>query len=100
MKLDFLVELLSGTIAQAGESKLVEVLQDLHDSNLADYKAAIAGGKALVQHLEPLVKKSKTKIDDLVISAIGDAIDLSASSNEISFNNDGSIAESVSSVTQ
>lgn len=83
MNLNFLVELFSKTIADAGESKLKEVLQNLHDQNEAEYKAAIYGGHALVKRLRPLVEKSKTSIDDAVLGAIDDAINESAKANGI-----------------
>ncbi len=85
MDLTFLVSALSGTLAAAGESSLDAVLQDLHDSNLADYTAAIQGGHALVQHLKPLVAKSKTKIDDIFINALDQAINMSAAANNVAF---------------
>lgn len=71
-----------GTVA---ESKLVPLLQDLHDSNPDDYKAAITGGHALVKHLGPLTSKSATKIDDMVVQALDNAINESAAANGISF---------------
>lgn len=83
MKLDFMIELLAATITTALQSKLVDVLQDLHDSNEADYNAAIAGGNALVNHLKPITLKSKTKIDDMVVTALTGAIAASAALNSV-----------------
>lgn len=80
MNLNFLLELVAGTITQAGESKLVEVLNQLHKDQPADYKAACAGGLALVTHLQPLVSKTGTKIDDIFINGIEDAINMSLAS--------------------
>lgn len=77
---------LAGTALQTvAESKLVPILQDLHDSNPDDYKAAIQGGHALVKHLMPLTAKSTTKIDDMVIAALDQAINESAAANGITF---------------
>ncbi len=86
MNLDFLVNLFSAALQTAGESKLIEILQDLHDSNPDDYKAAITGGHALVKHLVPLVTKSKSKIDDAIINALDDAINQSAAANGVDLN--------------
>lgn len=78
---DFLVNSFSGALQTVGESKLEDILQDLHDSNLADYEAAIAGGTALIAHIEPFVVKSKTKIDDAIVAALKDAIAKSSATN-------------------
>lgn len=83
MNLDFLVNLFSAALQTAGESKLEEILQDLHDSNPADYKAAVTGGHALVKHLKPLVLASKTKIDNAIVDALDDAINTSAAANGV-----------------
>lgn len=80
---DFVVSLFSGAIQTVGESKLKDVLQDLHDSNVDDYQAAIQGGDALIKHLQPLVTKSANKIDDAVLGALREAITESAISNGI-----------------
>jgi len=81
--LEFLLGTVTGALTSIGESKLEDVLQQLHDSNPDDYKAAISGGNALVKHLQPLVQKSATKIDDAVLSAIGQAVATSAEKNGI-----------------
>lgn len=83
MNFDFLVNLFSAALQTAGESKLVEILQDLHDSNKDDYDAAIHGGYALVKHLKPLTDKSKTKIDNAIVDALLDAIQTSANENDV-----------------
>jgi hypothetical protein len=75
MNLNFLLELIAGTLEEAGESKLVEVLVQLKKDQPADYEAASAGAKALVIHVLPLVQKTKTKIDDIFISGLGEAFD-------------------------
>ena len=80
---ELLLGLLAGALETAGESKLIEVLQDLHDKNPDQYKAAIYGGNALVKALLPVVTKSKTKIDDIFILSLNDAIQTSATNNGI-----------------
>lgn len=80
---DFLLNSLTGALQTVGESKLQDLLQDLHDSNLDDYKATIAAGVALLKHLTPLVEKSKSKIDDAIVGALQDAIKMSAKMNGI-----------------
>lgn len=80
---EFLLNILSGAIESVGESKLVEVLQKLHDNAPDEYRAAIFGGHALASRLKPLVAKSGTKIDDALVDALHDAIHTSAAANGV-----------------
>lgn len=80
---EFLINLLLGTIETLEESALIAILQTLHDKNLDQYKAAIYGGNALVKALQPLVKGSKTNIDDVILKGLQDAIEQSARNNGI-----------------
>lgn len=82
---DFLLGTLTGALETVGESKLEAILQDLHDSNEADYNACINGLHAGVGHLLPLVAKSKNKIDDAIVKALNEAVDASAAANNIVF---------------
>lgn len=82
---DFLLGTLTGALETVGESKLEVTLQDLHDSNLADYEAAINGLHAGVVHLLPLVAKSANKIDDAIVKALNEAVNASAETNGITF---------------
>ena len=63
---------------------MVDLLQELHDTNPAQYKAAIQGGKALVSVLQPIVSGTKTKIDDAIINALAEALNQSAINNAAS----------------
>lgn len=83
---EFLLGTLTGVLTTVGESKLEAILQDLHDSNEGDWKAAITGGNALITHLQPLVTKSKTGIDDAIVAAISEAIQASAAANGFDLN--------------
>lgn len=80
---NFLVELLAGTLAEVGESKLVDVLQELHDKDQAAYKSVIFGGMSFVTGISKLTDKTKTKIDDAIVNAIREAIETSAANNGI-----------------
>lgn len=80
---EFLLNLLTSTLETIGESKLIEILQKLHDKNLAQYKAAIYGGQALCDALGGFVTGTTTKIDDAILGAIRDAIKVSAAANGI-----------------
>lgn len=80
---EFLLSTLSGALTTVGESKLEEVLQQLHDKDPIQYEAAIKGGNALVIALLPCVAKTGTKIDDAIVNALADAIKVSASANNI-----------------
>lgn len=78
---ELLLSTLTGALETVGETKLLEVLQQLHDKNPEQYAAAIAGGKALVSALQPLVLKSGTKIDDAILAALSEAIAASEAAN-------------------
>jgi hypothetical protein len=78
---DFLLNTLSSSLETIGETKLVEVLQQLHDKNPEQYQAAILGGQALVTALLPIVSKTGTKIDDAIVKALSEAIATSSSLN-------------------
>lgn len=80
---ELLFKLFSGAIENVGESKLEDALQKLHDSNPTAYRAAVIGGHALCKALQPIVTDSKTQIDDIVLSAISDAIRDSAAANGV-----------------
>lgn len=79
---EFLLGTLVGALETIGESKLIEVLQKLHDSDITAYNAAISGGYALVTALQPLVAGSGTKIDDAFVNALAEAIAASAEANQ------------------
>lgn len=80
---ELIFNLLAGSLQAIGESKLVEVLQQLHDKNPAQYQVAILGGLQLVLALEPLVLKTGTKIDDAIVKALREAIETSAKTNSV-----------------
>ena len=78
---ELLFNLFSSSLETIGESKLEEILQKLHDKNPGQYKVAILGGLQLVLALEPLVLTTGTKIDDAIVKALKEAINVSAKSN-------------------
>ena len=80
---EFLLNLLSNSLENVGESKLIEVLQKLHDKNRDQYLAALLGGRALTLALLPVVEGTGTKIDDAIVSSLFDAIQTSAANNSI-----------------
>lgn len=84
---NFLLELLAGSLAEVGESKLVEVLQELHDKDKtedkSDYKSVLLGGLSFVTGISKLTSKTKSKLDDALVSSIKDAIEASAKANDI-----------------
>lgn len=83
---EFLLNLLTSTLETIGESKLIEILQKLHDSHPDQYRAAIYGGKALVNGLTPFISGTATHIDDAILKAIDEAIKTSAANNGIDLN--------------
>lgn len=78
---EIMLGLFSGALETVGESKLIEVLEQLRVADEPKYKAAIFGGHALVTALVPVVTKTGTKIDDAIMNALGDAIEMSAQMN-------------------
>lgn len=80
---DFLLNTLSGTLTTVGESKLIEVLQQLHAKDVIQYEAAIRGGHSLVLALLPIVVKTGNKIDDAIVNSLDEAIKVSAKLNDI-----------------
>ena len=80
---EVLLSALSSTLETVGETKLIEVLQELHDKNPELYQSAIDGGKVLCNALTPVVTKSGTKIDDAIINALREAIEISEASNPV-----------------
>ncbi len=78
---EILLNALSISLEAIGETKLVEVLQKLHDADEFQYWEAIKGGRVIVNSLSPLIAKSKTPIDDALINSLRDAIETSAAAN-------------------
>lgn len=87
MAQNFLLELLAGTLTEVGESKLVEVLQQLHDKDTtedkSDYISVLQGGLSFTTGISKLTNKTKTKLDDALVNAIKEAIETSAKNNDI-----------------
>ena len=83
-----LVEFFASALGAAGESKLIEVLQELHDTdttvNKDQYKSVILGGYSFAVGIKKLTDKTKTKIDDALRLAVQEAVETSAATNGIS----------------
>jgi len=80
---EFLLATLAGTLEVVGETKLVEILQQLHDKDEVQYWNAIEGGRVIVKSLLPIAAKSKSPIDDAILQSLSDAIETSAAANAI-----------------
>lgn len=78
-----LIALLSASIETLGESKLIDLLQHLHDTDQAKYKSVLLGGYSFAIGMGALAEKSKTPIDDMLVNAVKDAIVTSAGKNGI-----------------
>lgn len=78
---DLIVNALLPTIEAVGESKIVDVLQKLHDSEPDKYKLVMEAGFAFITPLEKYTAGTTTKIDDGFVAAIKEAIVLSAANN-------------------
>lgn len=83
MKLNFLVETFAGLIVNAGASELANVLNQLNKDKPKDYKAVIAAVYAITEHLKPVVKKSKTSIDNIFIDGLEKAVEESLSTTGV-----------------
>lgn len=78
---EILLSTLTATLETVGESKFIDVLQELHDKNPDQYKAVVIAGHGMVTTLLPFVTKTGTKIDDAILNALGEAIKTSADMN-------------------
>lgn len=82
-----ILEWLSGALSTLGESKLIEVLQQLHDKDTTagktHYKSVILGGWSFVTGIGTLVSSTKSKIDDAILASLKDAIQQSALANGV-----------------
>lgn len=75
MKLkELLLQTLLPTLEVIGESKLVEALAALKANDPVAYKAAVEGGTVFCEAILPIVKKSKTPIDDAILTSLIDAL--------------------------
>ena len=80
---ELLLNMLSSTLETVGEGKLVEILQDLYEKDRNTYLAALLGGRAFALAVAPLAEKTKSPIDNVILSSINDAISTSAANNGI-----------------
>lgn len=87
---EFLINSLAPMISQIGQTKLIEVLQKLHDKNPEQYEATIRGGHTFIKPLVKLVADTKGKLDDGLVDAIDEAITISAESNGVIFSEEES----------
>lgn len=81
MNFDLIAGLVLSSLAAAGKPKALELLQNLHDKNEKDYKAAIYFGNAALAKLQSAAAKSETTIDDSAVSLAQDIIASSAQQN-------------------
>lgn len=67
-------------LALVGRAQLTEQLDEIYASDPEAYKSAVQGAYIpLKRLLEPLIKKTKTKIDDTLFGALIGALEDSAS---------------------
>lgn len=71
------------SIEDAAETKILDLLQQLHDHNIDDYKAAIEAGNTFIQHLLPFAEKSELTLADAILADIATVISESAVNNKI-----------------
>lgn len=80
---EILLAALTPTLEAVGESKLVDLLQQLHDHHPETYQSALKSGYLFAKQLQPLVVNSSSKIDDAIIQAIIESIEASAQANNV-----------------
>lgn len=81
MNFNLIAGLILSSLAAAGKPKALELLQNLHDKNEKDYKAAIYFANAALAKLSDAASKSETTIDDSAVNLAQDIIESSASKN-------------------
>jgi hypothetical protein len=81
--MSLILNILAGAFTSAGKEAVVAVLQKLHDNDPKNYKVALLGGRLLSTAMDPVVDKTKTKIDDALVDGIGEAVKKSAELNNI-----------------
>lgn len=86
--MNFLIKWLLPLIESTGETALISLLQNLHDTNLKSYTQLITGAYPLIDiQLEDYAKKSKTTIDDDIVRRLKSALEQSALINNITLPN-------------
>lgn len=81
--MSFIADLFVGPVTAAAKLSLENGLQKLHDSDPQRYKQALLIAKAFVNIMEPVVDKTKTRLDDHAIQAVEDAVTDSAEKNSV-----------------
>jgi len=82
---DFLVKAVLPIVQAVGQSKLIEVLQKLHDTDNEKYQATVIAGHAFIKPLIAVVANTENTIDDGLVAAINEAIEESAKANGVVF---------------
>lgn len=80
---EVLLNIMAASLETLGEVKLIEALQLLYAKDKVRYEAALRGGYALCNALQPITEKSKTPIDNAILNSLKDAIEQSAAANGI-----------------
>ncbi len=76
---DTLLGLLGGAIKDVGKNQIVELLDKLHAKDEAGYMSTVLGLYPLVDSkLETLAAESKNKVDDSIVGALKEGIEISA----------------------
>lgn len=87
MNFNFLLELFAGAAAQAGSAKLQLLLLQLKHSNPQAHAAVIAAGTVVIQYLKPLADQSNTRLDNIAIDALENALMASAAAELLAARN-------------
>lgn len=84
--IDFILNILAGSLEAAYEPKFITVLQKLHDTNPDAYKAALFGFNAGIKAVQPIVAGTPTHLDDGLVQALAEAVQTSAQANGVDLN--------------
>lgn len=80
---EILLSALTPVLESVGESKLVDLLQQLHDHHPETYQSTIKSGYLFAKQLQTVVTSSTSKIDDAIVQAIVESIEASALANNV-----------------
>lgn len=81
--MNIIVNMFIKSFQEGGTMAVVSVLQNLYSTDKKMYKIALLGGKLFATALDPVIDKTKTKIDDAFVDGINEAIKTSAENNNI-----------------
>lgn len=87
--MNIIQRIFDGIIKTAGEAGLEEGLDALYAENPDDYKAAVQGLHYGFKKLVPVVRRTKTTIDDSAVDAFLEGVERNAAKHEVELPSSG-----------